>query len=125
MPYVDVGKENSGAISLYYEDHGSGGKARHHASTVASERGIVVGGSPRCAGGGGVSASSPPTAGDSGNSSKPLFGLQLRHAERRSARVIAKLIEVLEVAAIRIGRFVDGRRRSGAIYRQATGPRSG
>src|SRR6266568_6639326 len=24
MPYVDVGKENSGAISLYYEDHGSG-----------------------------------------------------------------------------------------------------
>src|SRR6201987_3402996 len=24
MPYVNVGKENSGAISLYYEDHGSG-----------------------------------------------------------------------------------------------------
>jgi len=24
MPYVDVGKENSGSISLYYEDHGSG-----------------------------------------------------------------------------------------------------
>jgi pimeloyl-ACP methyl ester carboxylesterase len=24
MPFVDVGKENSGAISLYYEDHGSG-----------------------------------------------------------------------------------------------------
>lgn len=24
MPYVDVGKENSGPISLYYEDHGSG-----------------------------------------------------------------------------------------------------
>ena len=24
MPYVDVGKENSGAISLYYEDHGAG-----------------------------------------------------------------------------------------------------
>jgi pimeloyl-ACP methyl ester carboxylesterase len=24
MPYVDVGKENSSAISLYYEDHGSG-----------------------------------------------------------------------------------------------------
>ncbi|HET7890237.1 MAG TPA: alpha/beta hydrolase [Candidatus Sulfotelmatobacter sp.] len=24
MPYVEVGKENSGAISLYYEDHGSG-----------------------------------------------------------------------------------------------------
>ncbi|HEX4783368.1 MAG TPA: alpha/beta hydrolase [Candidatus Sulfotelmatobacter sp.] len=24
MPYVDVGKENSGAINLYYEDHGSG-----------------------------------------------------------------------------------------------------
>jgi non-heme chloroperoxidase len=24
MPYIDVGKENSGAISLYYEDHGSG-----------------------------------------------------------------------------------------------------
>src|SRR5579864_3346397 len=24
MPYVDVGKENSAAISLYYEDHGSG-----------------------------------------------------------------------------------------------------
>jgi len=24
MPYVDVGKENSGAVSLYYEDHGSG-----------------------------------------------------------------------------------------------------
>src|SRR5208337_529607 len=24
MPYVDAGKENSGAISLYYEDHGSG-----------------------------------------------------------------------------------------------------
>src|ERR1700694_1342539 len=24
MPHVDVGKENSGAISLYYEDHGSG-----------------------------------------------------------------------------------------------------
>jgi len=24
MPYVDVGTENSGAIKLYYEDHGSG-----------------------------------------------------------------------------------------------------
>ena len=24
MPYVDVGKENSGSISLYYEDHGTG-----------------------------------------------------------------------------------------------------
>jgi len=24
MPYVDVGKENSGSISIYYEDHGSG-----------------------------------------------------------------------------------------------------
>src|SRR6266581_4682138 len=24
MPYVDVGTENSGAIELYYEDHGSG-----------------------------------------------------------------------------------------------------
>jgi pimeloyl-ACP methyl ester carboxylesterase len=24
MPYVDVGRENSGPISLYYEDHGSG-----------------------------------------------------------------------------------------------------
>src|ERR1700722_13636305 len=24
MPYVAVGKENSGAIELYYEDHGSG-----------------------------------------------------------------------------------------------------
>ena len=24
MPYVDVGKENSGPITLYYEDHGSG-----------------------------------------------------------------------------------------------------
>jgi len=24
MPYVEVGKENSGPISLYYEDHGSG-----------------------------------------------------------------------------------------------------
>src|SRR5213596_4028501 len=24
MPYVDVGKENSGNIDLYYEDHGSG-----------------------------------------------------------------------------------------------------
>ena len=24
MPYVSVGKENSGAIDLYYEDHGSG-----------------------------------------------------------------------------------------------------
>src|SRR5450755_2099653 len=24
MPYVDVGKENSGAIHLHYEDHGSG-----------------------------------------------------------------------------------------------------
>jgi non-heme chloroperoxidase len=24
MPYVTVGKENSGNIELYYEDHGSG-----------------------------------------------------------------------------------------------------
>ena len=24
MPYVNVGKENSGNIDLYYEDHGSG-----------------------------------------------------------------------------------------------------
>ena len=24
MPYIDVGKENSGSISLYYEDHGAG-----------------------------------------------------------------------------------------------------
>ena len=24
MPYVNVGQENSGAIDLYYEDHGSG-----------------------------------------------------------------------------------------------------
>src|SRR5439155_23687754 len=24
MPYVDVGKENSGNIDLYYEDHGAG-----------------------------------------------------------------------------------------------------
>jgi non-heme chloroperoxidase len=25
MPYVNVGKENSSDIDLYYEDHGSGG----------------------------------------------------------------------------------------------------
>ena len=24
MPYISVGKENSGSIDLYYEDHGSG-----------------------------------------------------------------------------------------------------
>ncbi|MGA8479336.1 MAG: alpha/beta fold hydrolase [Chthoniobacterales bacterium] len=24
MPYINVGKENSGDIQLYYEDHGSG-----------------------------------------------------------------------------------------------------
>ena len=24
MPYIKVGQENSGAIELYYEDHGSG-----------------------------------------------------------------------------------------------------
>ena len=24
MPYITVGKENSGSIDLYYEDHGSG-----------------------------------------------------------------------------------------------------
>ena len=24
MPYINVGKENSGSIDLYYEDHGSG-----------------------------------------------------------------------------------------------------
>ena len=24
MPYVTVGKENSGNVELYYEDHGSG-----------------------------------------------------------------------------------------------------
>jgi pimeloyl-ACP methyl ester carboxylesterase len=24
MPYITVGKENSGNIDLYYEDHGSG-----------------------------------------------------------------------------------------------------
>jgi pimeloyl-ACP methyl ester carboxylesterase len=24
MPHLEVGKENSGAINLYYEDHGSG-----------------------------------------------------------------------------------------------------
>src|SRR5438876_9309037 len=24
MPYINVGKENSGPIELYYEDHGSG-----------------------------------------------------------------------------------------------------
>ena len=24
MPYVSVGKENSGDVTLYYEDHGSG-----------------------------------------------------------------------------------------------------
>ena len=24
MPYIDVGKENSSTIDLYYEDHGSG-----------------------------------------------------------------------------------------------------
>ena len=24
MPYLTVGKENSGGIELYYEDHGSG-----------------------------------------------------------------------------------------------------
>jgi non-heme chloroperoxidase len=24
MPYITVGKENSGNIELYYEDHGSG-----------------------------------------------------------------------------------------------------
>ncbi|HEX6557333.1 MAG TPA: hypothetical protein VF026_31505 [Ktedonobacteraceae bacterium] len=24
MPYIKVGQENSGAVDLYYEDHGSG-----------------------------------------------------------------------------------------------------
>ncbi len=24
MPYINVGKENSASIDLYYEDHGSG-----------------------------------------------------------------------------------------------------
>jgi len=24
MPYVNVGRENSGSIELYYEDHGEG-----------------------------------------------------------------------------------------------------
>jgi hypothetical protein len=27
MPYINVGKENSGDIQLYYEDHGSGDPA--------------------------------------------------------------------------------------------------
>ena len=27
MPYVEVGTENSGAIEIYYEDHGSGSGA--------------------------------------------------------------------------------------------------
>jgi hypothetical protein len=45
MPYVAVGKENSGKIDLYYEDHGSG-------QPVVLIHGYPLSGAPRAGGGG-------------------------------------------------------------------------
>ena len=38
MPYITVGKENSGSIELYYEDHGTGPPVEEHQSARLPRR---------------------------------------------------------------------------------------
>jgi len=70
MPYITVGKENSGDIELYYEDHGSGNRCPD--PRISIERGFVgeaSTGAARCGLPGhhydrrGFGKSSQPTAG--------------------------------------------------------------
>ena len=84
MPYVAVGRENSGDIELYYEDHGSG-------KPVVLIHGWPLSGRILGETDGGAARSGlprhhlrPPRA--SGKSSKPTFGYEYDTLRRRPAR---------------------------------------
>ena len=83
MPYVNVGKENSGNIDLYYEDHGSGKPVvlihGYPLSGASWEKQIPVL----------LAAGHRVITYDRrgfGKSSQPTTGLQLRHLRRGSAQ---------------------------------------
>ena len=120
MSTVTVGKENSTAIELYYEDHGAG-------KPVVLIHGYPLSGPPGrsrlqpCSTPG--IGSSPMTAAASASPAS-LDRLRLRHLRRRPARAG----DEARPARLRPGRLLDGRRRGGPLPRQVrhrARPRSG
>ena len=111
MPYVTVGKENSGDIQLYYEDHGSGdpivlihgyplnGASWEKQVPVLLEAGQRVITYDRR----GFGKSSQPTTGYNYDT----------FAEDLQARYTPQPVQ------FRAGRLFDAWPRSGALYRQA------
>ena len=113
MPYITVGKENSGNIDLYYEDHGAG-------TPVVLIHGYPLSGASWEKQMRGVSGSGPPR-----HHLRPqgfrqvqpaVVGLQLRHLRRRPAQDR----DQARTPGFRAGRLLDGRRRSGALSSGST-----
>ena len=111
MPYVTVGKENSGNIELYYEDHGSGqpvvlihgyplsGASWEKQVPVLLEAGYRVITYDRR----GFGKSSQPTAG---------------YNYDTFAEDLHKLVTHLKLQRFHFSRLFDGRRRGGTIHRK-------
>ena len=111
MPYITVGKENSGNIELYYEDHGSGqpvvlihgyplsGASWEKQVPVLLEAGYRVITYDRR----GFGKSSQPTTG---------------YNYDTFAEDLHQLIAQLKLRDFTLSRFFDGRRRSGTLHRK-------
>jgi len=111
MPYITVGKENSGNIDLYYEDHGAGGP-------VVLIHGYPLSGAswenrPRCFWGR-VTVSSPMNRRGFGKSSQPTVGYNYD----TFTEDLHKLVTQLELRDFALAGFSIGWRRSGALLRE-------
>ncbi len=111
MPYITVGKENSGNIDLYYEDHGS------------DQPVVLIHGYPLSGASWEKQTAALLAAGHRvitydrrgfGKSSQPSGWLQLRHLRRG----LAQTRDASGTARLRFGRLLHGRRRSGALHRE-------
>ena len=109
MPYITVGKENSGNIDLYYEDHGSGKPV------------VLIHGYPLSGASWEKQVPALLAAGHRvitydrrgfGKSSQPTTGYNYD----TFAEDLHKLVTQLEAAGFRAGRILDGWRRSGALH---------
>ena len=111
MPYVTVGKENSGNIELYYEDHGSGQPV------------VLIHGYPLSGASWEKQVPALLKAGyrvitydrrGFGKSTQPTEGYKLRHVRRGPAQTD----HAPEAAGFHTGRLLDGRRRDRALHRE-------
>ena len=111
MPYVNVGKENSTDIDLYYEDHGSGKPVvlihGYPLSSASWEKQLPALLAP------GHRVITYDRRGF-GKSSQPTTGYNYD----TFAEDLHKLVKHLEAERFRARRLLDGRRRSGALHRQ-------